>query len=410
MRKARARRRLPRVPALSARGEAERAALGVAADRPPLAGVNDDAAEFGDKQQGALDVVDREVGERERVAGSAPAFVNADRDRLSVAVCLPARSLAVAAIVERGAEQARPEPPGAGRVVGGELDQAGAGGAHACHHNAIDAIYGTYVALGDSSTEGLDDPHPDGGYRGWADRLAEHLALRRPDLLYANLAVRGRLIGRVRAEQLEPALAMRPDLASVVAGLNDILRPRVAMSEVADHMEAMQRAFVDQGAAVISITLPDLSTSMPIARLVRSRVIAYNAALRTIAERTGAILIDLAANPVSADSALWSADRLHASSLGHTYVAAVVAEALGLPAAGDPEELYAGGPTADGPPATPPTRGRVSVATTELAWAWRHLTPWVIRRLRGRSSGDLIEPKRPRLEPVTAQPRSRALR
>ena len=46
-----------------------------------------------------------------------------------------------------------------------------------------------YVAIGDSTTEGLEDPYPDGsGYRGWADRLAERMAQASPGLLYANLA------------------------------------------------------------------------------------------------------------------------------------------------------------------------------------------------------------------------------
>ncbi|HWK27230.1 MAG TPA: SGNH/GDSL hydrolase family protein, partial [Solirubrobacter sp.] len=64
--------------------------------------------------------------------------------------------------------------------------------------------YRRFVALGDSTTEGLMDPLPDGsGFRGWADRLAELLALREPDLRYANLAVRGKLAWQVRADQLD---------------------------------------------------------------------------------------------------------------------------------------------------------------------------------------------------------------
>jgi lysophospholipase L1-like esterase len=83
-----------------------------------------------------------------------------------------------------------------------------------------------YVALGDSTAEGLDDPDGRGGYRGWADRLAERIAAGQGRLLYANLAVRGRNTRRVLEEQLGLALAMRPDLALVVAGTNDLLRPR----------------------------------------------------------------------------------------------------------------------------------------------------------------------------------------
>ncbi len=48
-----------------------------------------------------------------------------------------------------------------------------------------------YVAVGDSQTEGLNDGDEPAGYRGWADRFAEMLAVRHPGLRYANLAVRG---------------------------------------------------------------------------------------------------------------------------------------------------------------------------------------------------------------------------
>ena len=84
--------------------------------------------------------------------------------------------------------------------------------------------YRRFVALGDSTTEGLMDLNPDGTIRGWADRLAERLADDEPDLRYANLAVRGKLARQVRDEQLEAALALQPDLASVLSGLNDMLR------------------------------------------------------------------------------------------------------------------------------------------------------------------------------------------
>src|SRR3954453_2727007 len=79
-----------------------------------------------------------------------------------------------------------------------------------------------YVALGDSQTEGMNDLDAHGGIRGWADRFAVYLAERNPDLLYANLAIRGRRTRRIRADQLEPALGLNPDLASVMAGANDV--------------------------------------------------------------------------------------------------------------------------------------------------------------------------------------------
>ena len=87
----------------------------------------------------------------------------------------------------------------------------------------------SYVALGDSFTEGVGDPDPmrPNGVRGWADRVAEVLGTGVAGFGYANLAIRGRKLREVLDEQLEPALAMRPDLVTVYAGGNDILRPSV---------------------------------------------------------------------------------------------------------------------------------------------------------------------------------------
>jgi len=256
------------------------------------------------------------------------------------------------------------------------------------------AMFSRYVALGDSTTEGMDDPRPDGTYRGWADRLAERLAMQNPDVLYANLAVRGRRIHQVREEQLAPALALRPDLATVVAGLNDLLRRRYDPDATAGHLEAMLSALRSQGATVMTFTLPDLSCVSPVARLVRSRLFAYNEAIREIGERTSAIVVDIAAEPVALDPRLWSVDRLHASTLGHERIAAALGHALGL----DPDDRSWADPL---PPLVRPRRHALIAA--EIAWAHRYFTPWVVRRLRGRSSGDGLAAKRPELAAIDTQ-------
>src|SRR5258706_3050991 len=87
------------------------------------------------------------------------------------------------------------------------------------------ADWTSFVSVGDSFTEGLDDPRPDGlGYRGWADLVAGVLAKGVPDFRYANLAVRGRLFDNIVAEQVPLATAMKPDLISFAGGGNDALR------------------------------------------------------------------------------------------------------------------------------------------------------------------------------------------
>ncbi|MDO3704981.1 SGNH/GDSL hydrolase family protein [Micromonospora sp. C28SCA-DRY-2] len=248
-----------------------------------------------------------------------------------------------------------------------------------------------YVAIGDSTTEGLDDPDGAGGYRGWADRFALAVARAQGGLEYANLAVRGRTAGRIRAEQLPVALDLAPDLATVVAGMNDVLRPSFDADRVAAEVEAMQHALVGQGATVLTFTLPDPVPVMPVARPLRGRVLALNAALRAATARTGATLVDLGAHPVASDPRLWSDDRLHANSAGHERIAAALAHTVGLPDADDGWSR---------PLAAAPRRRRHEVVRAELAWTRRHLLPWLGRHLRGRSSGDDRVAKRPVPLPV----------
>src|SRR5215211_343528 len=90
--------------------------------------------------------------------------------------------------------------------------------------NLVMTSYRRYVAIGDSSTEGLEDPDGQGGYRGWADRLAQQLADSQDEPLeYANLAVRGLRMHEIRESQLEAALALEPDLLTVFGGVNDVI-------------------------------------------------------------------------------------------------------------------------------------------------------------------------------------------
>lgn len=249
-----------------------------------------------------------------------------------------------------------------------------------------------FVAIGDSTVEGLDDPDGQGGYRGWANRLAERLAAQHHGVLYANLAVRGRTTRQVREEQLDLALAMKPDLAAVVTGTNDVLRRRFDVPAFESDLYFMQRALVDGGAKVITFTLPDLTPVMPIARFLRARVFALDEAIRRACLRSGAILCDLAIHPVASDPRLWSPDRLHANSAGHARIADALARHLGLPGTDDSWAE---------PLAEPwqPSAGKFVHA--EIAWLRLHLLPWVWRHLQGRSSGDGIRAKRPLLSPFS---------
>ena len=250
-----------------------------------------------------------------------------------------------------------------------------------------------YVAIGDSSTEGLDDPDGRGHYRGWADRLAAHIAAAQGEVLYANLAVRGRRTQQILDEQLAPALAMLPDLVTVFSGTNDVIQGGFDANAVRDQVHALQHSIRASGATALTFTLPDLSAVIPFAKRIMPRVEALNRVLREVSAETGTLLVDFAAHPVASDPRLWSDDRLHANALGHERIAAALAHALGLPAG---HERWA--------EALPPCESaRIAERiAAELRWTRRHLMPWVWRHARGRSSGDGITAKRAALAPLRA--------
>jgi len=249
-----------------------------------------------------------------------------------------------------------------------------------------------YVAIGDSSVEGLEDPDGRGGHRGWADRIAERLDALHGQVLYANLAVRGRTTRQVRDQQLARAVAMKPDIAVVVAGTNDVLRGNFDPRVIEEELYFMQRSLIDAGARVVTLTVPDLTPVMPLARVIRKRVLALDEAIRNACLRSGATVCDLARFPVSSDPRCLSGDRLHANSAGHARIADGLAYSLGLPGS---DMRWAE------PFPAPPHATFGAMARAEAEWVRRHLLPWIWRHLHGRSSGDGVTAKRPELTRVS---------
>jgi len=245
------------------------------------------------------------------------------------------------------------------------------------------------VALGDSTVEGLMDAGPDETYVGWADRFARRLARKHPDLAYANLAVRGQTSREVRTTQLDRALALRPDVALLVAGVNDLLRPRLDRPGLRDDLMEMYRRLHESGARVLTFTMPDMTRVAPLAFVLRGRIEYLNQVVREAGRTYGAVVVDFAAEPVAGHPALWHDDRLHANTEGHRRIAEALAEAYGLEAEnwrGEPEETVAG--------------GLVRIVGREAVWIGTHLLPWLWGRVRGREFATGGRCKRPELSPV----------
>ena len=190
----------------------------------------------------------------------------------------------------------------------------------------------SFVALGDSVTEGVGDPLPGGELRGWADRLADGLRALNPDLAYANLARRSLVSREILERQLGPALELRPDLASVIVGMNDAIQPGFEPDSVAGPLEELVTSLAGAGATVLTATLPDVSRLLPIpprARArVRERLEAVNEVVRETSARLGTVLVDAEAFPEELHSRNWSLDRLHPNSRGHLLIAKAFASQL----------------------------------------------------------------------------------
>lgn len=248
----------------------------------------------------------------------------------------------------------------------------------------------SWIAIGDSFTEGLSDAAHDGNYVGWADRVAAMFAAENPDFQYANIALRGKHMRDVVDEQVPIVVQAKPALVTLCAGGNDIVTPGSDVDEVAATFERAVIDILDAGSQLMIFTGPD-PKPQPLLRRVRGKVAIFNGHLRAIADRHGLAMVDLWAMPVLHDRRAWSEDRLHFSTEGHRRIALRAAEVLGLEVNVDWREAW--------PPAapTPWLRGRQA----DLVWTRMHLLPWVRRQLNGTSMGDGLQPKRPELLPVT---------
>ncbi|MGF3055181.1 SGNH/GDSL hydrolase family protein [Microbacterium sp. YY-01] len=248
-----------------------------------------------------------------------------------------------------------------------------------------------FVALGDSFTEGIGDPDPNhpGVHRGWADRVAEVLASQVDGFAYANLAVRGKLIAQIVADQVAPAVELRPDLISICAGGNDVIRPGTDPDDIAGQLEAAVVDLAATGAAIIVFTGIDTNFT-PVFRPFRGKVAIYNENVRTIADKYDCIVADQWALKAVQDARFFDDDRLHYNALGHHEIARMVLRALNVPNDLLPMQ-----------PDPLPQRSWREARAEDLSWAREHLVPWVLRRLRHQSSGDNIVPKRPEPLPVS---------
>ena len=244
-----------------------------------------------------------------------------------------------------------------------------------------------FVALGDSFTEGVgdDDPTRPNGVRGWADRVAEQLCAADPGFGYANLAIRGKKLRQIMAEQVDAAVELKPTLVSIYAGANDILRARIDIDDLLSEYDDGVRRLSATGATVVMFTGFDARGSKVFGTM-RGRTAIYNELVRGIAGDHDALLVDYWRFNEYYDWGMWAKDRMHMSAAGHANMAKRVLEVLKYDH------------SIDIPPMTPvPELSGRDAIRANAQWFREYAAPWVARRVTGKSSGDNLAPKYPRL-------------
>jgi lysophospholipase L1-like esterase len=247
----------------------------------------------------------------------------------------------------------------------------------------VTQIFSSYAAIGDSFTEGVGDELPDGRVRGWADLVALGLAATSTmPVSYANLAIRGRLLGPIIDEQLDVAIALAPALLSIAGGGNDVMRPRVSIASITDQLErALDRA-TGAGIHVVLCSGGNPTKHLPLGSFIGARGDRLADAIRGRLPKENVTFVDNWADAELGDIRYWAIDKLHLNSRGHERVASNVLAALGVPVP-DPRDDHPG------------------IPTQRTAEYWRqYVLPWIGRRVTGRSSGDNRVPKYATLTPV----------
>jgi phosphatidylinositol alpha 1,6-mannosyltransferase len=244
-------------------------------------------------------------------------------------------------------------------------------------------LYRSYVAMGDSLTEGLGDTgfYQDRANKGWADRLAGLLAREAAfaghSFDYANLALRGSNSLHILTAQLELALELKADLVTIMTGAND-LSWLPWRKKAIDHMlrGALARLYEVGSHVVLINTVRPAHTSLAKIMIHRSREMSN--IIARIASEFGTPVVDVHSMREFEYLNFWASDLVHFSSNGHTRITNEVASALAIDVRDE----------------TPHVAGRTRLGVREFfAWLFNDVIPFWGRKLRGVTSGFGRRPK-----------------
>ena len=189
------------------------------------------------------------------------------------------------------------------------------------------------VAIGDSSVFGVgdfdDQSHSVGA--GWTGRFAHDLKAGR----FVNLGKNGARFRSVVKKQLGGAISMRPDLALICVGTNDVLRGDFSPAEIRAAVESIITQFNQVDAVPVFLGIPDPIQTAPgpmsLKKILHTRVKLVNAIIEQVAQAQGAAFVSTWNHSMASDRSMWHIDRMHPSAKGHQEISDLVRRSLFLP-------------------------------------------------------------------------------
>jgi phosphatidylinositol alpha 1,6-mannosyltransferase len=250
--------------------------------------------------------------------------------------------------------------------------------------------YSSYVAIGDSLSEGLGDFtfHKTRKYNGWTDRLAGLLAIEAREesreFKFANLSLRGSNINSTMNGQLDRALVINAELVTIMAGSNDLNVKPEKLPELADtYRRGLQKLLENGSHVIIANTINPVH--LRIFKPLRARAQRMSDLITGIGAEFQIPVLDLFGISHFSDLCYWAEDMVHFSGHGHVMVANEAAKILDLKYRFREAEHFE---------RSTPARG----FSETLAWVYRDVIPYTHRKLKGVTSGDGMSPKSDRLE------------
>ena len=197
-----------------------------------------------------------------------------------------------------------------------------------------------YVAVGASETtgQGSDQPLRD----GWP-RVLHRIALP-AGAVFVNMGIPGATVAQAINEEMNQALTVKPNLVTVWLNVNDIIRG-VAPADFEAQLDTLVKTLRRNGTVrVLVANTPPLDQlpayqagrilgGLPGPEVVRQLTAEYNAAVDRVAQRQGALLVDLfavgmAARAAGTEASLVSRDGFHPNTAGYAVVADAFAKVL----------------------------------------------------------------------------------